>query len=144
MLCLVSLAIFGKSSHALRIIGMIQAPHLDTMNLSITQTPRNFQRYESIADKYPQLRWLSIHGALERGILTHFPMMTKLSICDNDPLATSIRDIFDASQDVFSTLTPRLSSIIVQETFEETIRSFCADRKMLWLAVPEIKVIRRL
>lgn len=97
----------------------------------------------SIAKRFPKLRLLSLHGVLERTILEHFPTITELMICDlgNHHTITSIRDAFNQTQDGSSTPMPRLRKIMVQDKFEVPIRAFCAERRLLGLTVPEVKII---
>lgn len=96
---------------------------------------------ESIAEGYPKLDVLTLVGSFELSILTHFPTITDLGICDRSGLLASIHDTFDLTQDVISTTMLRKRSIMAPDRFEEPIRDFCAPRRLLGLTVPEIRII---
>ncbi|KZP24017.1 hypothetical protein FIBSPDRAFT_857813 [Athelia psychrophila] len=113
-----------------------------TLNFSKTSLPLWVD--EGIAGRIPELRLLTLYGALERGILDHFPTTTELRICDLYPTITSLRDTFDPPHDGSSTQMPYLKTVLVQEKFKEPVQNFFADRRLLGLIVPEVRVINML
>lgn len=126
----------SMSPQTFRLLRMFQAPHLYTLDL-YTTCPLPLQLDESIAESYPELRFLSLRGSFGPGMLTHFPTTRELTIYDG---GTNIRDTFDPTQNSFSTIMPCLRSIIAPDRFEEPIRAFCAHRKLLGLTVPQIEI----
>ncbi|KZP14393.1 hypothetical protein FIBSPDRAFT_935807 [Athelia psychrophila] len=131
----------SASSDIFRLLGMIQVPHVRSISLLFNTMETPSPLGESMAERYPKLRWLILAGPLNRGILTQFPTTTELRISGRFPLITHIHDTFDPTQDGFSTVMPRLRNIVAPDKFEEPIRAFCAHRKLLGLTVPKIKII---
>lgn len=118
---------------------MICAQACENLGLLFDKTEPPSWLGESVVERYPKLAsWL------ERGILTQFPTTTDLEKSDRSAVITNVSDTFDPTQDGFSPVMPRLSSITALDKSEEPIRTYCAHHLLLGLTVPEVKIIGRI
>ncbi|KAF7981274.1 hypothetical protein HWV62_34171 [Athelia sp. TMB] len=135
MSSLVSLELLTEPFEIITFLGMIEAPELKSLKLSVPRRSRSTS-YGSVVGKFSKLLSLQMEGMLESGILIAFPTLERLRVGDMHSRPTHLGDVFDLSQDSFSTLTPRLIHITAPTRFKESIEAFCTARQSLGLSVP--------
>lgn len=137
---LTSLELHATSFTSFALLETFTAPSLETLSLYLlqghTSQPLSGLQVQRIAARFHNLHTLHLTGELHSGILAAFPTITRLIISDDRYTPTVLRDVFDANQHAFATLTAELALVVASEKFKKPISTFCAARQSLGLLTP--------